>query len=49
MVIVRRFLTITEGNLNNNHLYLSGLMDMFPDDVVGGPNRMQGRVANCPD
>jgi hypothetical protein len=34
-------LTVTDGNLCNNHLYLSGVMDMFPADVIGGPNKKQ--------
>ncbi|WP_374329839.1 hypothetical protein [Aestuariivirga sp.] len=30
---------VTEGNLKNNHLYLRGFFDRFPQDVVGGSNR----------
>src|SRR4051812_31848175 len=33
-----RLLTITQGNLNNGHIYLTGNLDLFPDDVMGGEN-----------
>ena len=32
---------ITEGNIKNNHLYLRGFFDSFPEDSVGGSNRNQ--------
>jgi hypothetical protein len=32
-------LTITQGNINHSHIYLTGLMKVFPDDVMGGNNR----------
>lgn len=32
---------ITGGNLRNNHLYLSSVMDLFPSDAVGGPNESE--------
>jgi hypothetical protein len=31
-----RTLTITQGNLNNHHLYLKEILDFFPEDVFGG-------------
>ena len=33
------WLEVTQGNLNNNHLYLSRILEFFPEDVLGGPNR----------
>jgi hypothetical protein len=27
---------LTQGNLNNDHLYLTGVMDLFPAAAVGG-------------
>jgi hypothetical protein len=31
-----RFLTVTQGNIDNNHLYLREALDLFPADVLGG-------------
>ena len=36
MAVVSRHLTITQGNLDNNHMYLTDCMDLFPEDVLGG-------------
>jgi hypothetical protein len=33
-----RQLTVTQGNLDNNHLYLTGVLDLFPEDALGGPS-----------
>ncbi len=33
-----RMIELTQGNLNNNHLYLSGVIDFFPEESIGGPN-----------
>jgi hypothetical protein len=33
-----RYLTVTQGNLDNAHLYLTEVLDLFPADVLGGPN-----------
>jgi len=33
-------LTITQGNLDNSHMYLTRVMDIFPADVMGGNNKM---------
>ncbi len=41
MCISRRLLTVTQGNINNNHLYLTTVLDMFPKDVFGGEDRSQ--------
>lgn len=41
MAIVSRLLTITQGNLDNSHFYLTEVMDMFPDDALGGPDESQ--------
>src|SRR5438128_205334 len=41
MAIVSRVLTVTQGNLDNNHLYLTEVLDMFPEDVFGGPDASQ--------
>ncbi len=38
MAVVSRYLTITQGNLNNRHMYLTECMDLFPEDVLGGPD-----------
>ena len=32
--------TINEANLRYNHFYLRPLIDQFPDDVIGGSNKM---------
>lgn len=31
-------ITLTGGNLRNDHFYLTDVMDLFPSDAVGGPN-----------
>ncbi|HWG41758.1 MAG TPA: hypothetical protein VN688_03160 [Gemmataceae bacterium] len=36
MAVVSRYLTVTQGNIDNNHLYLTELLDVFPEDVFGG-------------
>jgi hypothetical protein len=41
MPLATRYLTVTQGNLNNNHLYLTDVLDLFPPDVVGGANNSQ--------
>lgn len=35
----RRYLTVTQGNLDNHHLYLTKVMALFPPDVLGGPGK----------
>ncbi|WP_420722795.1 hypothetical protein [Hwanghaeella sp. LZ110] len=30
---------ITQGNIDNHHIYLRSFFDLFPDDAVGGSNR----------
>ncbi len=29
---------LTQGNINNNHFYLTGCLSLFPADSVGGRN-----------
>jgi DNA polymerase III subunit epsilon len=36
MAIVSRLLTVTQGNIDNSHLYLTDVMDIFPADVLDG-------------
>jgi hypothetical protein len=38
MAVVSRVLTVTQGNLDNHHLYLTEVLDIFPEDVFGGPD-----------
>jgi hypothetical protein len=38
MSVASRYLTVTQGNLNNSHLYLTEVLDLFPEDVFGGPD-----------
>lgn len=30
---------LTEGEIKNNHFHLTGYLDRFPDDLIGGSNR----------
>lgn len=32
---------LTQGNIDNNHIYLRSIFDQFPQDVIGGSNRHQ--------
>jgi hypothetical protein len=36
-----RTIVLTQGNLNNNHLYLSKVINLFPAESIGGPNESQ--------
>ncbi|MBP1142843.1 MULTISPECIES: hypothetical protein [Pseudomonas] len=36
-----RIVELTQGNLNNNHLYLSNVIDFFPAESIGGPNEIE--------
>ena len=38
----RIVVTLTQGNLNNNHIYLSGHLNFFPEDAIGATNK-QGK------
>ena len=38
----RVVVTLTQGNLNHNHIYLSRHMSFFPEDAIGSPNRHDG-------
>jgi len=33
-----RIIELTQGNINNNHLYLSNIIDFFPNASIGGSN-----------
>lgn len=35
----KRLLTVTAGNLRQNHLYIRGHLDFFPADAIGPPRR----------
>ena len=32
---------LTQGNLNNDHFYLTSCLAMFPSDSIGGSNAME--------
>ncbi|PQO24902.1 hypothetical protein C2I36_00470 [Rhodobacteraceae bacterium WD3A24] len=36
--IVLGYVTLTQGNINNNHFYLRDILAAFPDDCIGGSN-----------
>ncbi len=38
----KRLVSITKGNLRNNHIYLSGHHDFFPTKCYGGPRKEKG-------
>ena len=31
-----RVLTLTQGNINNDHLYLTEILSIFPASAIGG-------------
>src|SRR5687767_9679559 len=39
--VAARLLKVTQGNVNNGHLYLTNALDLFPQDVLGGAHRGQ--------
>jgi DNA polymerase III subunit epsilon len=41
MAIASRLITITQGNLDHNHMYITDVADLFPEDVIGGPDESQ--------
>ena len=41
MAVISRHLMITQGNLDNSHMYLTECMDLFPEDTLGGPDESQ--------
>jgi hypothetical protein len=41
MAIDSKELIVTQGNLDNSHLYLTEVLDLFPDDVFGGQDASQ--------
>lgn len=38
----RRLIAVTEGNLRNNHLYITGCHDFFPEECYGQSNVKKG-------
>jgi hypothetical protein len=36
-----KIITLTQGNVNNSHLYLTDAWDLIPRDAVGGGNEEQ--------
>jgi DNA polymerase III subunit epsilon len=36
MTVAWRYLIVSQGNLNNHHLYLTRIREFFPHDVFGG-------------
>jgi len=41
MANVSHYLTVTQANLENSHVYLTSCIGMFPADVLGGANRSE--------
>ena len=41
MALASRLLTVTQANLDNNHLYVTEARDLFPEDVFGGSDETQ--------
>jgi hypothetical protein len=39
----RIVIPLTQGNINNNHVYLARHLDFFPADAIGGHNKQAGR------
>jgi len=39
MTAARRLIRITAANLEHDHLYVTGLRDLFPPEAIGGPRR----------
>lgn len=39
----KRLLRVTAGNLRNNHLYVNGHYDFFPEDCIGPPKKSKKR------
>ena len=39
----RIVIPLTQGNINNGHVYLARHLDFFPDDAIGGPNKQAGQ------
>jgi hypothetical protein len=39
----RIVIPLTQGHINNNHVYLARHLDFFPADAIGGHNKQAGR------
>lgn len=42
----KAFITLTGGNIRNSHIYLTKVMDLFPDKYIGGGNKSQA-ASSC--
>ena len=40
------FITLTGGNIRNNHIYLTKVMDLFPDNYIGGASKKEAAAEN---
>ncbi len=38
----KRLVSVTQGNIDNDHFYISGHHDFFPKEVCGPSNRRRG-------
>jgi hypothetical protein len=43
--IDRIVIGLTQGNINNNHVYLRNHLDFFPADAIGAANAQDGKGA----
>jgi len=43
--IVSRSIVMTQGNIENSNIYLTTAIDLFPDDVFGGPNETEAAAS----
>ncbi|MCW8331538.1 hypothetical protein MD588_22330 [Photobacterium sp. SDRW27] len=37
--MLSKTITLTGGNIRNNHIYLTSVIDMFPQETIGGSNK----------
>ena len=44
----KRLISVTGGNLRNNHLYFSGHHDFFPRESYGKPRKQDGAGQHPP-
>jgi hypothetical protein len=36
-----KIVTLTQGNINNNHICLTTALDLIPKDAIGGKNKLE--------
>ncbi len=36
-----KIITLTQGNISNNHIYLTTVLDLIPKDAIGGKNKLE--------